>query len=247
MSAQIVYFHGMPGGPGEWDHFASPTLRQKAFLPDRNVPIEPEALAARIAAECGDAPLTLIGFSLGAPAALAVADLLGTRVERLHLIAPAAPLELGEFLHAMAGAPLFGMAKARPGIFRHVARLEGLAARFAPGFLLGQLMASAAGKDRDLRADPAFRAAMAQVLRSGLGRNWRGFDREVVRYVADWSALPARITTPVTIWQGDADNWTPPAMAEALARRLGGKVEVLWLPGCSHYSALQRALAEIRA
>lgn len=247
MSARIVYFHGMPGGPGEWDHFASAALRQKAFVPDRNIPVEPEVLAVRIAAECGEGPLTLIGFSLGAPVALTLADLLGDQVEHIHLIAPAAPLELGEFLHTMAGAPLFAMAKARPGMFGHLTRLEGLVARFVPGFLLGQLMASAAGKDRNLRTEPAFRTAMARVLQTGLGRNWRGFEEEVVRYVAEWSALPARITAPVTIWQGDADNWTPPAMAEALAGTLGGKTELRRLPGCSHYSALRRALTEIQA
>lgn len=240
---QIAYFHGLPGGPDEWAACAPPGL--KAFAPDRNAPVDPATLAAQVATHCGDGPITLIGFSLGTPIALAVARELGSRAGQIHLVSPAAPLQLGDFLGAMAGGPLFAMAARRPRLFRAIARLQGRIARVAPTFLLGRLFASAAGGDVALRGDPAFRAALAQVLHRGLGRDPRGFIAEIEAYVLDWRAALAQTNTPITIWQGDADNWTPPAMAQALAATLPGPVTLRCLPGCSHYSALRSALAQL--
>lgn len=240
---RLVYFHGLPGAAAEWAVCAPPGLT--AYAPDRNTPVSAAALAAEVQVHCADGPLTLIGFSLGAPIALAMARKLGERVERIHLVSPAAPLQLGDFLDEMAGGPLFRMALRRPALFRAIARIEGLIARIAPAFLMDRLFASAAGDDAALARDPAFRAGMAEVLRAGLGRDWRGFAGEVSAYVADWRADLARVHAPVAIWQGEADNWTPPAMAEALAAALPGSVTLHRLPGCSHYSALRAALLQL--
>lgn len=245
----IVYCHGMPGGPGEWVVNAPAALREAAFLPDRNAPalVDPQTLADAISARFPQGGITLVGFSLGAFAALRVAARLGRQVAALHLISPAGPLQLGDFLPRMAGGPLFRMAGAQPRLFGAVAHVEAWLARGAPGFLLGRLMASAAGQDIALRSDPAFRAGMAGVLRAGLGRDPRGFIAEVRAYVDDWRGELAKVTAPVTLWQGDADNWTPTAMATALAAALPGRARVEWLPGCSHYSALRAALIQIAA
>ncbi|MEN9682399.1 MAG: hypothetical protein RLZZ427_150 [Pseudomonadota bacterium] len=239
----IVYCHGLPGGSGEWA--ACAPAGQSAFAPDRNAPIMPAALAAQVRAEFGSTPIRLIGFSLGASVALALARELGDQAACIDLVSPAGPLQLGDFLNAMAGGPLFMLAARHPRLFRGVARLESLLARAAPAFLFDRLFASAAGADRALRTDPAFRAAMAQTLRSGLGHDPRGFIHEVTDYVADWRAMLSQFDRPVTIWQGDADNWTPPAMSAALAAALPGPVTLHHLPGCSHYSALRAALAQL--
>jgi pimeloyl-ACP methyl ester carboxylesterase len=239
----IAYFHGQPGGPGEWQACAPPGLR--AFAPDRTMPVDTATLAGLVVTHCADGPVTLIGFSLGAPVALAVARALGDRVAHLHLISPAAPLALGDFLPAMAGGGLFRLARARPALFRLVAQLESLIARTAPGFLCDRLFATAAGADLALSRDPGFRQAMAQVLRAGLGRTPAGFIAEVTAYAANGPADLAGPAVPITLWQGDADNWTPPAMAEALAAALPAPVTLNRLPGCSHYSALRAALARL--
>lgn len=240
---KTAYFHGMPGGSGEWAACAPAGLA--AFAPDRNSPVDAATLAAQVRECCTGGPLTLIGFSLGAPIALAVARELGERATHIHLVSPAAPLQLGDFLGQMAGGPLFRMAARSPRLFRAVARLESLIARAAPVFLFDRLFASAAGDDVALARDPAFRAGMAGVLRTGLGRDWQGFAVEVEAYVRDWRSDLSAVDAPVTIWQGEADNWTPPAMAEALAAALPGPVTLNRLPGCSHYSALRAALSQI--
>lgn len=240
----LAYFHGMPGGPGEWAVNAPPVLAGAAWLIDRNDPaVSFDGLAAELTARFPDG-LSLIGFSAGAFAALQVALRMGARVRRLNLISPAAPLQLGNFLPDMAGGPIFRMAADHPRLFAALAGAERLLARHAPGFLLDRLFATAQGGDAELALDPVFRGGMARVLREGLGRNAQGFAREVLAYVADWRSDLARITAPVTIWQGEADNWTPPAMGQALHGALPGSA-LHMLPGCSHYSALRTALERI--
>ena len=240
----LVYFHGMPGGPGEWAVNAQPALRESAWLADRNDPAETvEAIAARLAAAFPRG-VRLIGFSAGAFAALRTAALLGDKAAALDLVSPAAPLQLGNFLPDMAGGPIFRMAARQPGLFATVARAQGSLARHFPGFLLGRLLATAQGGDAELARDPGFRQRMAAVLRDGLGRDFRGFETEVLAYVADWRDVLGQVSGEVTIWQGNRDNWTPPAMGRALhAAMPGSRLELL--PGASHYSALRAALARI--
>ena len=86
---------------------------------------------------------------------------------------------------------------------------------------------------------------MAETLRTGLGFSATGYIGQIRRYVQDWRDVLSQVHAPITIWQGDADNWTPPAMAQALAAALPGPVTTVMLPGASHYTALQAALARI--
>ncbi|MFC0590236.1 alpha/beta fold hydrolase [Novosphingobium aquiterrae] len=241
MTGRIAYFHGMPGGPGEWSQFAPPALREGAVVPDRNEGQTVEQLAGLLH---GDG-WTLIGFSLGAPIALQVAARLGDRAAHIHLVSPAGPLQLGDFLPHMAGGALFRLAAQRPALFRALVHAESLVARIAPAWLMRRLMAGAAGADAALVRDKAFIVAMAGVLRNGLGRNAHGFIAEVLRYVSDWRESLAAIGSPTTIWQGDADTWTPPAMATALKASLPGESRLVTVPGASHYSALAHALKAI--
>lgn len=183
--------------------------------------------------------MVLVGFSLGGAQALQLAALLGQQVDRIDLIAPAAPLQLGQFLPAMAGGPLFALARRHPGLFGLVCRVQGLIARTAPGLLARLLFADARGGDAELARNPAFRGLLAMVLRQTFADGWRSYQAEIVSYVGDWQAVLDRITRPVTIWQGDQDNWVPPQMAQALAERLPGQARLELLPGLSHYSALQ--------
>ena len=89
------------------------------------------------------------------------------------------------------------------------------------------------------RRTPALRLQSWNAIVGLIGAyGWR-------HHVEFWREVLAQTSAPVTIWQGDADNWTPPAMADALAAALPGPVTLHRLPGCSHYSALRRALIQI--
>lgn len=237
----VAYFHGIPGGPGEWAANAPAHLVDAAALSDRNQPsFDPVGFAAGLPKGA-----VLIGFSLGAHAALQVAAAAGDRVGAVHLISPAAPLQLGNFLPQMQGGKLFWFAANHPNWFGALSRAQSWIAWKTPGFLLNRLMSGAAGDDRALLRDPAWRAGMAETLRTGLGFSATGYIGQIRRYVQDWRDVLPQVHAPITIWQGDADNWTPPAMAQALAAALPGPVTTVMLPGASHYSALQTALARI--
>lgn len=249
MSSAIprVYLHGVPGSPSELALFRDPLAADTLiFAPDRNVTEMPEGRGARIAylasavrTRFGETPVRLVAFSLGAPIALMLAEQLGDGVAGIDLIAPAAPLGEDDFLPHMAGGPLFRLAARNPALFSAICRVQGLLAAKVPGLLARQLFASAAGEDRALWADPQFRTGIAEVLRGGLGRNWRAYRDEIAAYVAMDGAIAGRIVQPVTLWHGTADNWAPLAMSESLARHLP-RVEALYrLEGLSHYSALR--------
>nr|QQZ49659.1 hypothetical protein JKL49_22710 [Phenylobacterium glaciei] len=47
------------------------------------------------------------------------------------------------------------------------------------------------------------------------------------------------------LWQGQADSWTPPAMAQALAAARPQSRTLRTFAGLSHYSTLRAALPEI--
>lgn len=244
----VVYFHGMPGSPDELAFF-SPHARRTWFAIDRGqLPAGLTAgerfdrMATIVDARASEGPLHIVAFSLGAFVALEVASRLPSTPLSFDLVSPAAPLQLGAFLDGMAGRAVFSLAGRRPHAFRMLARAQSLAAYAAPHLLVRALFATAQGRDVELRSDPAFRTCVAEALRNGLGRGRDNYVCEVEAYTSDWSSILRSVRHPVTVWQGDADNWTPRAMAEALARALPNVQVVHTLAGLSHYSTLGEVL-----
>lgn len=237
----LVYVHGLPGSPDELPLICdTPT---QFFAPN----LRDGSLDSQIRAQFGTQPVTLIGFSLGAFRALRFAADHPERVAHLHLIAPAAPLELGDFLSQMAGGPIFRMARDHPKLFRLVTRMQGFAARIAPGFLAAQIFASAQGDDIALKTKADFLRDWGHIARHCLAAGAEAYRDEITAYVAPWSDLLDRVQTPTSIWYGSADNWTPPGMAEALARALPVAPHVRRIENASHYSTLAAALTQITA
>lgn len=244
-----LYFHGLPGDAGELGLFGAPVTSGLATsgltVVDRRVMADAagfEALAESIRARHPGRPLHLVGFSLGAHAALRVAARLGAQVAGLDLVSAAAPLQLGPYLDGMAGGPLFRLARDRPWLFGLAVRAQGLAARRAPERLFSALFARAAGADRALAADPAFRAAVKAMLARSLGAEGRVYRREICLYVGDWRTELAEVAAPVRLHHGTHDSWSPPDMARDLARALPA-AQLEMHEGLSHYSTLGAYLA----
>jgi Predicted hydrolase of the alpha/beta-hydrolase fold len=107
-----LYFHGLPGSAAELEGFGPEIAQRAAGFHVAARGGDFARLAEAIAARFPNGPLHLVGFSLGAAAALRVAPLLGERVRQIDLVSPAAPLQLGDFLGGMAGAPVFRAALA---------------------------------------------------------------------------------------------------------------------------------------
>jgi pimeloyl-ACP methyl ester carboxylesterase len=244
---RTLYFHGLPGSAAELAGFGPDVAARTAAFHVAARGGDAMRLAGQIAGQFPDGPLHLVGFSLGAAAALRIAPHLGERVAQIDLVSPAAPLQLGDFLSGMAGAPVFRAAIAGRAPFSALTFVQAQVARIAPERMAAALMAKAKGADRTLAADPVFIASLAQSLRHSLLEQRGAYTAEIRAYVTDWRADLARVHQPVRIWQGGEDDWTPPAMAEALAAALPGRPAVTLLPGLSHFSTLGHYLGSIPA
>ncbi len=244
-----VYLHGFPGGPAELQLFGHAPRDDLLFAPDRardGTGLTAEAyfddLAQRISIHFHDHELHLIGFSMGARVALEIADRLDSAVIRIDLVSPACPLDGSDHLDLMAGRMIYRMAADRPWLFRVHTAIQAWLAQHRPGVLYNALFSQSVGADVLLAEDPLFKQAMQELLRSCFADGGSGYRREIQAYVTPWATLPSRIRPPVTIWQGEADNWTPPVMAQRLHHLLPGS-ELRLIPGASHYSTLSTALS----
>ncbi len=245
-----VYFHGVPGGAGELQLFG-PDIAARCsdfVIAQRDFPELPSgadryaAMASALRVAYPARPLKLIGFSMGASAALRVAPLLGDQVKSIDLISAAAPLSLNDYLEGMAGAPVFRCARDHPFAFGIMAKGQSLLAKAKPSFLYSALFSSAQGCDLNLREDERFKTTMIPMLRDYFANSLKAYRTEILSYVGDWSGTLSRVTQPVSIYHGQVDNWSPPEMAADLAQRLGDCQRLETCGGCSHYSALEAYL-----
>ena len=245
-----IYFHGAPGttseleifeGPARacglkllcWDRFAlDAALTGQAYF---------EALAAAIREVAGAHQVNLIGFSIGAFIALRTSQLLGLQVGQLHLVSAAAPLQSGNFLHSMAGRAVFHAASVSPKRFKAAVLGQVALARWAPGLMQSVLFRGATGVERELTSGLAFRLFMSDLLRSSLLEHRAGYERDILAYVQDWSAIPAQVSAETTLWHGTQDNWAPADMATSLQNKLPNCRRLNLLEGLSHYSCLHQA------
>lgn len=247
----MAYFHGFPGGPAELSLFGhAPVWASHAFIPDRStdrqdLSVAPyfDDLANRALGYAQERPLHLVGFSLGARVAMEVAVRLGSAVSRIDLISPAGPLDGTDHLKLMAGRIVFTMARSMPRLFDLQTAAQGWVARKRPDLLYRALFGRAGEQGLDC---PEFRMRMTGLLHDCFAHGSTGYKREMLAYVAAWSDVPRRVLSPVTIWQGSLDNWTPPQMAESLLAQIQG-ANLRGVIGTGHYGTLRSILAQLGA
>ncbi|SMP18944.1 alpha/beta fold hydrolase [Shimia sagamensis] len=239
----IFFCHGVPGGPDD------ATLLQTGDLPVTAPNLfdfatgEPLphlfSMYDNACAEAGAGGMHVVGFSIGAMAALRLAAARPDTVSRVTVISPAAPLSLGNFLPEMAGAPVFKMAMQRSGVLRVLTAVQGLLARKAPGVLINQLFAKSGAQERSLFADAQFVAALTKGMHSSFGTHRSGYLDYLAAYVTDWSAEVRQVQAPVEIWHGEKDTWAPVAMAEAIKNLVSVPCSLQVVPDGEHYSTLK--------
>lgn len=245
-----IYFHGVPGAPSELAIFEAPARAcgLKLICWDRFAldaaltgPGYFAALSAAVRAAAGAHQVNLIGFSIGAFVALRISQMVGSQVGQLHLVSAAAPLQSGHFLPHMAGKAVFQAALLSPTRFKAAVLAQAAFARWAPGCLQAVLFGGATGMERELASRSAFRRFMVDLLRSSLLENRAGYERDILAYVQDWSALPAQVLANTSLWHGTQDNWAPAAMATRLRDQLPNGRRLHLMDGLSHYSCLYQA------
>lgn len=243
----LYFCHGLPGCPRDASYF----LNQPAVSPDllaamrMDMPLR-EALAVQFdALSDSQSPVHLVGFSIGAMAALEIAAARPARVAQVTLISAAAPLQLGDFLPEMAGRPVFQMAMRRGPGLRVMTAAQGLMLRLAPKALMKQLFSGVSALEQKQVAATGFDTMLKTGLRHAYQTNPQAYMRLLRQYARDWTPTLAKVQAPVTLWHGEADGWAPMAMAEALVQQLRGGTTLHRVPEAGHYSTLSHACAAL--
>jgi pimeloyl-ACP methyl ester carboxylesterase len=144
----------------------------------------------------------------------------------------------------MAGKALFSIARRHPGWLGLVMAMQKGLVKIIPSVAYKMLYANAVGQDRALADDPQFRARVIAMLRHCYGNGAGGLAREVRSYVRPWAGILPTISAPVRLWQGSADNWVLPEMADFLVQALPN-AQLQKIAGASHYSTLRYAFGKI--
>ena len=253
-----LYLHGLPGsfasemeivfGPGKSPRYLVALERLVTLSEEHSYDTAVLGAFDRVAsAHRYTGPIRLVGFSLGAMPALRIAAARSDRIASLDLIAPAAPLQLGNFLDGMAGKPVFEAAQQDGYRLGLLTRIQSTGLKLTPDLIARYLFAAAPDGERSLMGTTERRKAFLSGMKHCLHEHSRAYKAELRAYVTDWSDTLPKVTTPVRIWQGTDDNWTPAVMARALSASLGGPTEVTFLNGLSHYGALVQSLPTIIA
>ena len=237
-----VYCHGLPGSAAE----ISKLVPKGVTSPTAIAPLDLDGFD-RVLQNAHSDKAHLIGFSLGAMTALKIASQRPKQVSQITLIAPAAPLELGDFLPNMAGGAVFKTAKKGAIAFKLFTTFQSLGVTLAPKPIISTMFAGSPDADMDLLADSGFYDVILGGLKSSLGRDNRVYRDAVIAYVTPWADCLENISAPVTIYHGTLDNWAPIEMADVLQTGIPSDVSVVRLKGLGHYSALHKALPQILA
>lgn len=248
-----VYFcHGLPGSPADANlitegltpntRVVAPKLLELDLEPGSNL----DEAVAQFDNLIADAHgyIHVIGFSIGAMVACKIAADRPEEVGRLTLISPAAPLQLGDFLPFMAGAPVFQMARDTPRRLAMATAAQGLAARLAPGLLIKALFAKCGPQEKALMAEEQFQFLLKRALSNSYRKHPAQYRRMLAAYVEDWSDVLGKIECPVDLWHGNADSWAPIAMSEALEAAIAAPVVLHEIKGGEHYSTMAKFYAE---
>lgn len=250
----VFYFHGVPGAPQEIklfepyaDKYNLRIICLDRFSIDRSIHGEEyfQVIAKKIDEIAQGAPVKFIGFSIGCSVAIRVAPLLVTKVSRLLLISLAAPLQGGDFLKKMAGAPVFKLARSRKMLFYCLSYFQRILSIALPSLLFSSLFSSANGKDKELRASAEFKQFAKLLYSKCFGAGFYGYTRDAILYSSSWTISPHVGNCPVSIWHGGSDNWSPVEMAHYLASKIASNSDVHVMPRHSHYSCLLESAQEV--
>lgn len=189
-----------------------------------------------------DGTLTLVGFSIGAMAAIKIAAARPDRIRRLTLISLAAPLSLEDFLPDMAGKPVFELAINHPWMLKVLTHVQGFSFRIAPRLLLRKMFENCGTSEKALLRDSRFRSIILRGMLNSYCTRPKRYNAFLQAYVNEWSASLQSITCPVEIWHGNKDTWSPPAMATRLQEEIPATCKVHWVEDGEHYSTLQQTI-----
>lgn len=182
----------------------------------------------------------MLGFSMGAPYALACAHALPHRVVGVVLAGGLAPNIFDATVAAtlsQTGNALFVLARDNPSGFTPT--LQSMAPD--ADSLLAALAANVSAPDQALLAQPQVAAAYLQDTIETLRQGYDAFSTDYILAVQPWGFELEAIEQPVHIWHGQQDINAPPAMAEHFAAKLPNS-QLHWIPGAGHLALISHGL-----
>lgn len=254
----VLYFHGFPGSRLEARVAAPAAVRsglrllavdrpgfgQSTFQPARRIGDWPADVAA-LADQLGLERFSIVGVSGGAPYALACAASLADRLAHVALMCPLGPLDIvgtkGMLAHDEA---LLRLAARAAPLARVVAHLIAYWIRDRPDRCLKFMTSGLGSPDRDLFADPGYRALMAQSTAQALHHGGRGAAWELTLIARAWDFRLEDVRMKVGLWQGLLDQILPAPMARRLAAALP-QCESRYIPNEGHLSLIVRHIGEV--
>lgn len=257
----VLYFHGYPGSRLE-ARVAAPAARrlglrllavdrpgfgQSTFQPGRSIgawAADVHALAERL----GVQRFSIVGVSGGAPYALACAASLPHRLSRVALVCPLGPLDVADGKAGMLlqDRIMLTLAAHAAPLGRGVVQVLAHWMRRDADRYLKFIMAGMLSPDRDLFADPQYRALMLASTAEALRQGGRGAAWELTLIARPWDFRLQDVRMSVSLWQGLADQILPAPMARRLAAALPA-CSPHYFPGEGHLSLVVRHIGEVLA
>lgn len=243
----VLFFHGAPSGRLRLGYLEKQFIAKgvRVISPDRpgygrSTPVPGRTLmdwpgdVAALADQLGLERFVVAGHSSGGAYALACAAALGSRVK--------AAITLG-------GVTDLGWSGAREGYLESETELMGLPDEKAAIALCvqrfgedGSGFMAASGltppePDEQLYADEQIALLLASARAEAFRQGVIGYAQDVFIQGHPWSFDPSRITTPVQVMHGAADNLVPLAHSRHTAEVIPGAVLKV-LPGHGHFAIL---------
>ena len=257
----VLYFHGYPGSRLEARVAAAAATRlglrllavdrpgfgQSMFRAGRSIggwAADMDALADQL----GLARFSVVGVSGGAPYALACAASLSHRLDRVALVCPLGPLDVADAKTGMLAQDrvMLALGAHAPPLARGVVHMLAHWMRQDADRYLKFMMAGMVSPDRELFADPWYRALVLESTAEALRQGGRGAAWELTLIARPWDFPLQDVRMPVSLWQGLADQILPAAMARRLAAALPA-CNPRYLPGEGHLSLVVRHIGEVLA
>ncbi len=243
----VLYCHGIPGSRHEvaWASSALDGVGTPVRLIAPNRPGYGRSTWTRLpgfAAWTADAAHVLdglgvgrcavLGASGGAPFALACAQHLAARVNRVGVVAGVAPPRVAGMDRSAAWLTEPRDPRAR------VLRYAALAAGYRLGlgrWLEGRLLAALGEADRQALQPAGARATLHRVVVEAFAQRGRAAAHEAGLLLEDWDIDPAQVGVPVRVWHGTRDTRIPVEVSHGLTDLMPGASLEVW-PQHGHFS-----------
>ena len=250
----VFVLHGTPGsrvGPmprAKTLHFAGarllafdrPGYGESDRLPGRSI-AEVAADVQAVADAYHLDRFAVVGRSGGGPHALACAALLPERVTRAAVLVTLAPCNAEglDWFAGMAASNImaYTLATVDPVGLMELLVSRGQSIRANPASLFDGIDEGLSASDRLVIGDSGIRGLLTSSYAAALARSSDGWFDDAMAFCKPWGFDPAEIATPVLLWHGADDRFSPASHTHWLAERIRNATLAVQA-GASHFSAL---------